>query len=85
MTFRYNPTSAIKKIGGSILALLITTGTPCAHAQAPITINSDNSVTITYIDPNAEEVKVQGTFLKKQFNHPHGWDVLKRRQSEDDR
>lgn len=65
MTFRYNPTSAIKKIGGSILALLITTGTPCAHAQVPITINSDNSVTITYIDPNAEEVKVQGTFLKK--------------------
>lgn len=46
-------------------ATMLLYATLQAHAQEPITFNSDKSVTITYIDPNAEKVEVQGTFFKK--------------------
>lgn len=65
MTFLSKLTLAPKGIFRSILASLVLTCTPNIKAQAPITINNDNSVTITYIDPKAEEVEIQGTFFKK--------------------
>lgn len=65
MTYQSKHSVTPKKIWKSVLALLMLASTPCTYAQAPITINSDNSVTITYVDPKAEEVEVQGTFFKK--------------------
>lgn len=65
MTFQSKLKSALPKVCGIILAHLVSCAAIHVHAQAPITINSDNSVTITYIDPGAEEVEVQGTFFKK--------------------
>lgn len=37
-----------------------------AQTNQPVTVNSDKSVTITYIDPDATQVEVQGTFFKKE-------------------
>ena len=65
MNFQCKLTSASKKVYGAILAGLILCSTLHVNAQNPITINSDNSVTITYIDPKAEKVEVQGTFFQK--------------------
>ena len=53
-----------KKTNSMITALMLCSYF-CVYAQNPITINSDNSVTITYVDPEAEQVEVQGTFFKK--------------------
>lgn len=65
MTFQSKLSFAPKKIRKGALAMLMLASATCVHAQDPITINSDNSVTITYVDPKAEEVEVQGTFFKK--------------------
>lgn len=65
MTFQSKLTSASKIICAATFATLMLCVTLQAHAQEPITFNNDNSVTITYIDPTAEKVEVQGTFFKK--------------------
>lgn len=65
MTSQNKQTTDIKKISGAILVTLIMYATPQINAQEPVTVNSDNSVTITYIDPKAKKIEVQGSFFKK--------------------
>ena len=65
MNFQCKQTYVPKKVCGAILAGLILFSSLHVNAQEPTTINSDNSVTITYIDPKAEKVEVQGTFFQK--------------------
>ena len=64
MIFMSKLKSVTEKTYSAIAALLLSSYF-CADAQNPITINGDNSVTITYIDSVAEQVEVQGTFFKK--------------------
>ena len=47
MTSQNKLTSTIIKISGVFLATLIMYATPQISAQEPVTVNSDNSVTIT--------------------------------------
>lgn len=65
MNFKHRPTSELIKVCGAISASLILCHGLDTNAQEPVTINNDSSVTITYIDPEAEKVEVQGTFFKK--------------------
>ena len=64
MIFMSKLKSVTEKTFSAIAALLLSSYFS-ADAQNPITINDDNSVTITYIDSVAEQVDVQGTFFKK--------------------
>lgn len=72
MNFQCKQTYVPKKVCGAILAGLILFSSLHVNAQEPITINSDNSVTITYIDPKAEKVEVQGTFFRPRPRHKRG-------------
>lgn len=59
---RYSPS----KLWVTIWASMMLTALAKAQTDvAPVTVNSDNSVTITYVDPEAHKVEVQGTFFKK--------------------